>query len=233
VLIFPTVDAKMKQGSQRPLTPRQQRLLLRAAVGSLVLSAALTAPPVPASRALGRQGGGAQGSLPRVEAQPFRDLLAKMRQMAAAGEIGERDSFEFTVEAGREPGGALRDVRFTKSEASNQNWRRLTEEFVRLLSDSRALSYLEEVDRLTLTLKLGDRAVVTLAAEAPDEARAQRLGSFSEVLLNLAAHAQRGRAEAQVLNNMTASASGKRLLMKLDMSREEAGNLLRTHTAIP
>ena len=38
---------------------------------------------------------------------------------------------------------------------------------------------------------------------------------------------RKGRSvEATVLNNMTVSASGKQLLMKLEMSRQTAGNLL-------
>ncbi|HYY41595.1 MAG TPA: hypothetical protein VE775_02615, partial [Pyrinomonadaceae bacterium] len=36
-----------------------------------------------------------------------------------------------------------------------------------------------------------------------------------------------------VLNNMTASANGKRLALRLEMSRERAGNLQRQHLLIP
>ncbi|MCA1613907.1 MAG: hypothetical protein LC800_07115, partial [Acidobacteria bacterium] len=75
----------------RPLTDRQQRLLLRAVVGSLVLSAAL-ASNAAAQQQTGVLGGGpsAQESpqqIPRVYAVPFRDLLAKIRRMVADGEL--------------------------------------------------------------------------------------------------------------------------------------------------
>ena len=41
------------------------------------------------------------------------------------------------------------------------------------------------------------------------------------------------QAHAAVLHNMTAAANGKQLAMRLEMSRAQAGNLLRQHRAIP
>ena len=225
------MDEKAQSTNANRLTARQQRLLLRAVVGSLILSAAL------ASNAPAQQPGApsvnAPQASPRVDPQPFHALLARARRMAAAGELKAGDHFTFTVEAARNPDGTLGGVRLTEGAAANARWRRLTEEFVRVLSDSRALAYLEGVERVTLTLSLGDRFAAELAADAADASRATQLATTSGLLLALARQSQRGLPGVEILNNMTASANGKRLLMKLDMSRAEVGNLLSTTRAIP
>jgi hypothetical protein len=231
VLEFLTVEEKVYNTNATGLTARQQRLLLRAVVGSLVLSAALAQPAA------------AQGARPRentelisvrVDARPFRDLLSKARRMTAAGQLNpSADYFTFTVEAARNPDGTLGGARLTEVAAANGRWRGLTEEFVRVLSDSRALAHLEGVERVTLTVSLGQRFAAELAADSADEARAARHANAFGVLLAVARDSQSGQPGVEVLNNMRVSASGKRLLMKLDMSREEVGNLLSTARAIP
>jgi hypothetical protein len=231
VLKFQTVDEKVYNTNANRLTARQQRLLLRAVVGSLVLSAAL-ASSAPAQQA-GALGGASQVS-PRVDPRPFRELLSKAQRMAAAGELNPAaDFFTFTVEAARNPDGTLSGARVAEGAAVDARWRGLTQEFVSVLSDSRALAYLEGVERVTLTVSLGERFAAELAADAADDASAAQQAKNTGALLWLARHSQQGRHGAEVLNNMTASASGKRLLMRLDMSRAEVGNLLSTTRAIP
>jgi len=235
VLKFQTVDEKVTNTEANRLTARQQRVLLRAVVGSLVLSAAL------ASTAQGTKSGPSQqenftlaaARLQQVDPQPFRDLLARARRMAAAGELKPGDYFTFTVEAARDENGALGGVRITEGAAVNARWRRLTEEFVRVLGDSRALAYLEGVERVTLTVSLGERFTAELAADAAEEGRATQLAVTSGLLLGIARQSQRGLPGVEILNNMKASASGKRLALKLEMSREEVGNLLSQSLAIP
>lgn len=241
MLKFQTVEENAQNGNARLLTERQQRLLLRAVVGSLVLSAAL------ASNAASQQqqgtavlGGAPTASpqesprpVPRIYAAPFRELLAKMRRMAEAGEIKADDYFTFTFEAARDADGQLRDVRVTEQAAVNHRWRKLTGEFVTLLSDSRALSYLEGVERLTLTVSLGDRFTASLAADGPTDEAASRFEKTSALLLELARHSQRGRPGVEVLDGMRASSNGKRFAVTLDMSRAEVGNLLSQAKAIP
>ena len=231
------MEGNAKNVDARPLTDRQQRLLLRAVVGSLVLSAAL-ASNAPAQQKVGVLGGSpsAQESprqMPRVYAVPFRDLLAKIRRMVADGELKADDVFEFTVEAGRNADGSLRDVRFTGQAAANGRWRKVADEFVRVLSDSRALSYLEDVERVTFTVGLAERLSAALSAEAPSEAAAARLQNTSALFLDIARHSQQGRPGVEILNGLRASASGKRFALTLDMTRAEVGNLLSQATAIP
>jgi len=231
------VEANAQNETTRPLTERQQRLLLRAVIGSLVLSAAL-ASNATAQQQTGVLGGGptAQESprpIPRVYAVPFRDLLVKIRRMVQDGKLKVDDSFEFTIEAERNADGTLRDVRFTRAVAAEENWRRLTEEFVAVLSDSRALSYLEGVERVTFTIVLAERLSAALTAEAPTEAAASQLEKSSSLLLDIARHPQQDRTGVELLNGMRASASGKRFAFTLDMTRAEVGNLLSQGSAIP
>ena len=233
MLKFQTVEEKANNPNANRLTARQQRVLLRAVVGSLVLSAAL-ASSAQAQPAGALSVGRASQASPRVDPRPFRDLLSKARRMAAAGELNPAaDYFTFTFEAARNPDGTLSGARLTEGAAVNARWRALTQEFVRVLSDSRALAYLEGVERVTLTVSLGDRFGAELAADAAEEARASRNANALGVLLALARDSQHAQPGVQVLNNMRVSASGKRLLMKLDMSRAEVGNLLSTSRAIP
>ena len=233
-----TVEENAQNQIARPLTDRQQRLLLRAVVGSLVLSAALasSAAAQQQTAVLGGSPSAARESsqnIPRVYAAPFRDLLAKIRRMVADGELKADDVFEFTVEAGRNADGSLRDVRFTGQAAANGRWRKVAEEFVRVLSDSRALSYLEGVERVTFTVGLAERLSAALAAEAATEESAARFGKTSELLLDIARHSQQGRPGVEILNGMRASASGKQFAITLGMTRAEVGNLLSTDLALP
>ena len=231
MLKFQTVDEKVYNTNANRLTARQQRLLLRAVVGSLVISAAL-AQPAAAQESRPREN--TELISVRVNPQPFRDLLSEASRMAAAGRLDPAaDYFTFTFEAARNPNGVLTGARHTEGAAVNSNWLRLGEKFVRVLSKSGALAYLEGVERVTLTVSLGERFAAELTADAADEARASRHANTLGVLLSLARDSQHGLPGVEVLNNMTASASGKRLVMKLDMSRAAVGNLLSATRAIP
>jgi hypothetical protein len=233
VLEFQTVEERVYSAdATNRLTPRQQRLLLRAVVGTLVLSAALAQPAAAQQGARPREN--AELVSVRVNPQPFRDLLAEARRLTAAGRLDPAaDYFTFTVEAARNADGTLGGARVTEGAAVNPRWRALTGEFVRLLSDSRALAYLEGVERVTLTVSLGDGFSAELAADTPDAAAATRHATVSGLLFGLAHQSQQGRPGVEVFNNMTVSSSGKRLLLKLDMTRAEVGNLLSTSRAIP
>ncbi len=238
MLKFQTVKENAQSRNARPLTERQQRLLLRAVVGSLVLSAAL-ASNASAQQKTAVLGGAPSASrespqnIPHVYAVPFRELLVKIRRMVADGELKADDVFQFTVEAARNADGSLRDVRFTGQAAVNGRWRKVAEEFVHILSDSRALSYLEDVERLTFTVGLAERLSAALTAEATSGAGAKRLENNSTLLLDIARYSQQGRPGVEILNGLRASANGKRFAITLDMTRAEVGNLLSQATAIP
>ena len=64
------------------------------------------------------------------------------------------------------------------------------------------------------------------ASAAPSEARAAEMARGYRVFVNAGRLMRRGTDEGAVLNNMKVSASGKQLLMNLDMPREQLGNIL-------
>ncbi len=210
---------------------------MRAVVGSLVLCAAL------APNALS-QTGGAQVVFQKdtasevkefrpIHATPFRELLAKTQRLIEAGELNPQDVFDFTLEAERNADGTLRNIKFTEAAAANGRWRSLVREFVAVLSDSGALSALKDADRLTITLRLDERASARLHAVVNSAEQAAHLAQNYNTLLDLARVSQRGRVGVEVLNNMAFSANGKQLNMQLEMSREMVGNLLRKQLSLP
>jgi len=226
-----------RQKRERPTAAvkRRQALLVRAVVGSLVLCAAL-APHALAQdsspAAAGRQTSTAQEFRP-INARPFRELLTKTQGLIAAGELDPQDVFDFTLEARRDADGTLRDFKFTEAAAANGRWRTLAREFVAVLSDSGALSALTDADHLTITLRLDERASARLHAVVNSAEQAAQLAQNYNALLDVARLTGRDRAGVEILNNMAFNANGKQLTMRLEMTREMAGNLLRQHTSLP
>lgn len=214
---------------------RRQALLVRAVVGSLVLCAALAPHALAqqgAPHAAGQEAGGAKEFRP-IAARPFRDLLTKTRGLIAAGELSAGDTFDFTIEADRNADGSLTHVKFAKAHGASARWKPLAEEFIAVLSQSGALSALQEADRLTITLKLAGRASAGLRASLRSRERASELAENYNALLRIGRLTQRGREGVEILNNMAFSANGKQLTMQLEMSREMVGNLLSQHTSLP
>ena len=206
---------------------------MRAVVGSLVLCAAL------APQALAQESPALRLETPHtkefrpINARPFRDLLAKTRRLIENGELNPQDVFDFTLEAERNADGTLRDIKFTEAAAANGRWQPLVREFVSVLSDSGALSALTGADRLTITLRLDERASARLHAVVNSAEQAAQLAQNYNALIALGRLDGRMRDGVEILNNMAFSANGKQLTMQLVMTREQAGNLLRKHTSLP
>ena len=208
---------------------------MRAVFGSLVLCAAL------APNALAQETAAvvAQGATTEVKqfhsiyASPFRELLAKTQGLIEAGELNTQDTFDFTLEADRNSDGTLRDIKFTTAQASNQRWQALVTEFVTVLSDSRVLSALQDADHLTIKLKLDERASAILHTVVNSEEYAAQSAQSFNTLFAIGRLSRRGRADVEILNNMTVNANGKQLTMQLEMSREQVGNLLRKQLSLP
>jgi len=224
-----------RQKHQRPTATakRRQALLVRAVVGSLVLCAAL------APHALAQGAPGHQPQTPDtkefrpIDARPFRDLLAKTRGLFETGELNSQDVFDFTLEAERNADGTLRDIKFTEAAAANGRWQPLMREYVAVLSDSGALSALTDAERVTITLRLDERASARLHAVVRSDEQAAQLAQAYNTLVALGRLNRRGREGVEILNNMAFSANGKQLTMQLEMSRQMVGNLLRQHTSLP
>ncbi|HYP00544.1 MAG TPA: hypothetical protein VER76_10180 [Pyrinomonadaceae bacterium] len=233
------MNGRVQRKSQRPgaHARRRQALLVRAVVGSLVLCAALA--PTALSQTGGAPGDYQQDTASEVKefrpirALPFRELLAKTQRLIESGNLNPRDVFDFTLEAERNADGTLRDIKFTEAAAANGRWQPLVREFITALSDSGALSGLTDAERLTITLRLDERASARLHTVVKSEEQAARLAQTYNALADFGRLSRRGRAGVEVLNNMDFSANGKQLTMRLEMSREMVGNLLRQHTSLP
>ena len=231
-----TMSVKVqRQRHQRPTAAgkRRQALLARALVGSLVLCAALAPHALGQESPAFRQAPDAREFRP-INARPFRELLAKTRRLIEAGELTTEDAFDFTFEADRDADGTLRNVTLTEAEAGDGRWRPLAHELMAVLSESGALSALQEADHLTITLKLDGRASATLRSSLASGERAAELAQNYNALRHLARLTQRGGREGDIIfNNMAFAADGKQLTMRLEMTREMVGNLLRQHTSLP
>jgi hypothetical protein len=150
-----------------------------------------------------------------------------------AGELNPQDVFDFTLEAERNADGTLRDIKFTEAAAANGRWQPLMREFVVALSDSGALSALTDAERLTITLRLDERASARLHAAVASAEQAAQLAQAYNALAAFGRLNRHGREGVEILNNMAFSANGKQLTMQLEMTREMMGNLLRKHTSLP
>jgi hypothetical protein len=86
---------------------------------------------------------------------------------------------------------------------------------------------------VTITLKWDERASARLHAVVSSTEQAEQLAQTYNALVGFGRLNRRGREGVEILNNMAFSANGKRLTMRLELTREMAGNLLRKHTSLP
>jgi hypothetical protein len=229
------VEENAQHTNPNRLTARQQRLLLRAVVGSLVISAALAAPPAFAQTSPEVQDGKPPiTEYPRGNTGQLAGVFSKALRLHADGLIGWEDTFEITFEAERAPDGSLRDPRVTSLAAVNERWPELMREVVSALSEGRLLAPLEDAGRLNLTFKLDPRAAhASVSFEAQSAERAAQLKRAYEGLLYIGGAAKKGRHEEALFRSAYVTANGKQLALTLEMPRERLGNLLRQTRAIP
>lgn len=162
---------------------------------------------------------------PKINARPFKDLLARAKEMRERGEIDLNQTIAITIEADRNDDGTLRNV--TADYAGNPKMKGLALDFAAALSDSRALSFLDGVKRLRMTIRLDQqnlRASITSNMDTEDQA-AQLARSYGVVLFG-ARIARRGKDEGEVWNNTNISSNGKQVILQFNMTREAAGKLI-------
>jgi hypothetical protein len=163
----------------------------------------------------------------KVNMGPLRAFLARSRRLSEQGKLDLSKPQVLTVEGDRQADGTLTNVSITGESASDAEFKRVAEDFVSSLNQSRALAFLNDVSHVRMNFALDSaRFRVETASDAPGEARAAEMARGYRVLINAGRLVRRGTDEGAVLNNMKVSASGKRLLMNLDMPREQLGNIL-------
>jgi len=234
------VDEKVTNTEANKLTARQQRLLLRAVVGSLVISAALAAPHASAQTPSAEAQDRYKEVVTRYphhanSAAPFLKVLLKASSLHRDGLISSDDTFEVTFEAERAQDGSLHNLKLTSVAAVNPRWPDLMRDLVAAVGESRLLAPLEDAERLSLTFRLDDRrgAFAGLNFEARSADRAAQLQNAYTALLQLAAASQRGRPEEVLFRAANVTANGKQFALTLEMPREQLGNLLRRSLAQP
>jgi hypothetical protein len=222
----------------RATTPSQQQLIWRALVGSLVFCAALAAP----ARAQASQPdapnapqGAETAPFPAVNTTPFRDLLAKALRLRSDGSLSTEDTFDFTLEADRAEDGSLRNVSLTGgASAPNGPWWGLAKDFISALGDSRLLAPFKDALHVQMRFRLdAQSALANLTCDTASDEIARRAALSYGALLHVASFAKQGTDLGLALKNAQVSSSGKQIAFKLEMSREQLGNLLRQSLSIP
>jgi hypothetical protein len=229
---------------RNPRTPNaaaaQSQLIWRALVGSLVFCAALAAPAraqvaQPETPNAPQEAETAPSPFPAINTSPFKDLLAKALRLRADGSLTAEETFDFTLEADRGEDGTLRDVALTGGASDADGaWRGLATDFVTALGESRLLAALRDALHVSIHFRLdAQSAVASMTCDTASEGLARRAAANYGALLHVASFARQGTDAGLALKNLQVSSSGKQVAFKLEMSREQLGNLLRRSLSIP
>jgi hypothetical protein len=163
----------------------------------------------------------------KINAAPFKAFLIRSKKLNEQGKLDLSQPRAITVDVDRNEDGTVTNAVITGQSAADPNFRKVAQDFVSSLNESRALSFLEGVSHVRMSFQLeGERFRMRSDADAPSETRAEEMARGYRSMINLARIFKRGGDEAVVLNNMKISASGKQLVMNLDMPREAMGNIL-------
>lgn len=163
----------------------------------------------------------------KVNTRPFKAFLVRSKKLKDQGKLDLSKPRELTVDVDRNEDGTVTNPRITGESAADPNFRKVAEDFVSALNESRALHFLEGVSHVRLNFALeGERFRMRSDADTPSETRAAEMARGYRSMINIARLFKREGDEAVVLNNMKMSASGKQLVMNLDMPREAMGNIL-------
>jgi hypothetical protein len=207
------------------------RLARFAVAGAFVLGVLPAAADVLAQTqkagAVADAGASAKAEGGKVNMRPIKAFLARARRLNDQGKLDLSKPQVLTVEGDRQADGTLANVSITGESASNAELRRVAEDFVSSLNESRALAFLNAVSHLRMNFALdGERFRTETAGDAPSEARAAEMARGYRVLVNAGRFVKRGTDEGALLNSTKVSSNGKQLLMTLDMPREQLGNIL-------
>ncbi|HEX8338848.1 MAG TPA: hypothetical protein VF621_19165 [Pyrinomonadaceae bacterium] len=171
--------------------------------------------------------GAAKSEGTKVNIRPIKAFLARSKKLHDAGKLDLSKPQSVVVVGDRQADGTLTGVQITGDSASDPALRALAQDFVNSVNDSHALAYLSDVSRMSMTFTLdGERFRALTTSDAPSEARAEEMARGYRLLINVGRLAKRGTDEGALLSGMKVSASGKQLLMNLDMPREQMGNIL-------
>ena len=170
---------------------------------------------------------GAKVGNAKVNVRPIKAFLARSKRLHEEGRLDLSKPHSIVVVGERQQDGTLTNVQITGESSADSSLRAVAQDFVTSVNDSHALAFLSDVSRVSMTFTLdGERFKALTASDAPTEARAEEMARGYRMLINVGRLAKRGTDEGALLNGMKVSASGKQLLMNLDMPREQMGNIL-------
>lgn len=221
------------------LAAGRQQVFLRAVVGSIVLCAALgasaSAQTAASSHELSEQAA-ADEQLQRARSQRLHELLAEIRNHVQLADFESDRSFSITLDAeavGNEDD-PLHSFKVECGRETDEFWCETTSQLVAALRGGILHNLLKDARRVNCALKLdGDHAVAHLVADFSTPAHAGDKAHTHKIFIARVRQDYEGSDLALVLNNMAVSANGKQLAMKLEMSRAQAGNLLRQRLSLP
>ncbi len=163
----------------------------------------------------------------KVNVRPIKAFLARSKKLHEDGKLDLSKPQSILVVGERQQDGTLTNVQITGESANDAALRAVAQDFVASVNDSHALAFLSDVSRVSMTFTLdGERFKALTASDTPSEARAEEMARGYRMLLNVGRLAKRGTDEGALMSGMKVSASGKQLLMNLDMPREQMGNIL-------
>lgn len=163
----------------------------------------------------------------KVDVKPIKAFLARSRRLHEQGKLKLSEPQSVVVEGDRAADGTLTNVRIGGDSAADPVMRAVAQDFANSVNQSRALAFLTDVSHVRMTFVLeNERFKALTASDAPSEARAEEMARGYRMLINVGRLARRGTDEGAILSGMKVSASGKQLLMNLDMPREQMGNIL-------
>jgi hypothetical protein len=163
----------------------------------------------------------------KVNVRPIKAFLARSKRLHEDGKLDLSKPQSIVVVGERQQDGTLTNVQITGESSADPSLRAVAQDFVTSVNDSHALAFLNDVSRMSMTFTLdGERFKALTTSDAPTEARAEEMARGYRMFINVGRLAKRGTDEGALLNGMKVSASGKQLLMNLDMPREQMGNIL-------
>ena len=163
---------------------------------------------------------------PEINARPFKDLLAKGKEMKEKGDIDLNRTVELTVTAERRPDGTLANASIDDA-TGDENLKKLAAEFIAAVGDSKVLAVLEGTSHLTMKLTLDKTSLsVRAVAEADSSQRASDIALGYGALLIGARLKKSGTDEAEIWNSVDLNSEGTQVILTFSMTRATAGTLL-------
>jgi outer membrane biosynthesis protein TonB len=161
---------------------------------------------------------------PRINSKPFKDAIAKAKKKRDAGELDVSGSIEIVVTADRNPDGSLHNI-VPKVVKGDPNLVEVVLDFVSALSDSHALVFLKDVERLTLTVNANETNITASAvSEVGTEARASQMANAFNIIVWMAGKSDKD--EAVYYKSTSVTSKGNEVILNFSMSRATASALI-------